>query len=348
MSQLFSYLGSERFINAVEDRIFAAGYERVENVASANIVITFCLFPGEQEEIFFGDSGLVHVLKPGSLLVDLSPSTPTFIREISAVATISDLTMVEAPFVVQDMAAEHAFEKENLVCFAASENDGVEQARDLLDALFCEVHELSVVGAGQLARASYTIQTAAQVVAVMESRALYRESSKSVIGVSFGEPEFSLAITDAARSMLQAIEQERFDGDFTVEMLMAEMLTALMAADDAELILPQAEAAVHLLELLAVIGGSDKAPAALSLTYGDDKECAKHGLDWDRAEKIFGNNADEDAFENFIDMQNFGYSGGNPADSDEDYDDYDDYDEDPDDDYDDFDDPYANLGFSIN
>ncbi len=50
-----------------------------------------------------------------------------------------------------------------------------------------------------------------------------------------------------------------------------------MAADDVELILPQAEAAMHLLELLAVIGGADKAPSSLSLIYGEEADCAAQG-----------------------------------------------------------------------
>ena len=109
---------------------------------------------------------------------------------------------------------------------------------------------------------------------------------------------------------------------------MAELSAAIMAADDAELILPQAEAALHLLELLAVVGGSDKSPAALSLVYGEEEECARYGLDWTRAEEVYGGgHADEDDFE-------LGH------DHDHDFDDYDDYDE-----YG-YDDPYG--GFSNN
>ena len=68
---------------------------------------------------------------------------------------------------------------------------------------------------------------------------------------------------------------------------------ALTAADDVDLILPQAEACLHLLELLAVIGGTDKAPAALALVYGEEKACAEAGLDWTRAEQAYGDAAGE-------------------------------------------------------
>ena len=51
---------------------------------------------------------------------------------------------------------------------------------------------------------------------------------------------------------------------------------------------------MHLLELLAVIGGADKAPAALSLVYGEESACAEAGLDWTRAEQAYGHAEDED------------------------------------------------------
>ena len=100
------------------------------------------------------------------------------------------------------------------------------------------------------------------------------------------------AVSPQAERVLAAINDDRFSGPYTCEMFMAELSAALMAADDVDLILPQAEAAMHLLELLAVIGGSDLTPAALALVYGDEKSCARHGLDWTRAEQAYGDEGD--------------------------------------------------------
>ena len=104
-------------------------------------------------------------------------------------------------------------------------------------------------------------------------------------------PLFSPVSTDP---VVQAVRQKRFAGGYTVEMLLAELSAALMAADDAEIILPQAEATMHLLELLAVIGGADMAPAALSLVYRDEAAGAEAGLDWTRAEQAYGHDHHHD------------------------------------------------------
>ncbi len=50
--------------------------------------------------------------------------TPSFAREVNAVATVSDLVMVEAPLVVDDMVAEPVYARENLSCFVAGEGRG--------------------------------------------------------------------------------------------------------------------------------------------------------------------------------------------------------------------------------
>ena len=101
-------------------------------------------------------------------------------------------------------------------------------------------------------------------------------------------------MTPEAEQVLAAVNEGRFNGTYTVEMLMAELSAALMAADDVDLILPQAEACLHLLELLAVIGGADKAPSALALVYGEEAACAENGLDWTRAEQAFSSEEEDD------------------------------------------------------
>ncbi len=287
MTKAFAYSGDSGFLAAITPRMREAGYVRVSDCASADIAITFCTTQAELEELYFGSEGFVSMMAPGSLLIDFSAATPNFARELSAVAMVSDLVMVEAPLVVDNMVAEDAFARENISCFVAGEEGGIERARELLDLIFSRVVPTGGFGTAQLARAAYSVQVAAQVIAAIEADALYRAFRRSVTGSGLEDAQAG-AITPWAELMMNAVRLGRFEGDYTVEMMLSEMSAALMAADDAELILPQAEAASHLLELLAVIGGADKSPAALSLVYGEEGACAEAGLDWTRAEEVYG------------------------------------------------------------
>ena len=181
------------------------------------------------------------------------------------------------------------------MCLVGGEEDDVEAARPVLDALVGTVQETGGSGSAQLARAAYTLQTSAQIMSAIEADALYRavQRSSAAFGATFGRAG---ATTPEAEQVLAAVNAGRFDGAYTVEMLMSELSAALMAADDVDLILPQAEACLHLLELLAVIGGADKAPSALALVYGEEAACAENGLDWTRAEQAY---ASEEAGEDY-------------------------------------------------
>lgn len=287
MAKAYAYYGNADILAVVAPRLAEAGYQRVENSGAAEVALTYCLTQADLEEAYFGDRGFVSEMAPGSLLIDLSAVAPSFARELGAVAMVSDLSMVEAPLVVADMVSPDAFAKENLSCFAAGEEDAVARAMDVLNAIFGRVHETGGLGTAQLARAAFSLQVAAQVIAAIEADALYRSFRRSVAGSGLGAGHPGAA-TPWAEAMMDAIAEGRFEGPYTVEMFMGELSAALMAADDAELILPQAEATMHLLELLAVIGGAEKSPAALSLIYGDEASCAEAGLDWTRAEQAYG------------------------------------------------------------
>lgn len=229
----------------------------------------------------------MRLAAPGTLLVDLSPTTPTFARELSAVALVHELAMAEAPLVVDDMTAADALgNRDNTACLVAGEKEHVEAARPLLEAFVGRVERVGDAGAAALARAALTLQITAQIVAAVEADALFYavQGAASSVDRIEGRPG---AVSPMAARVLEAIEHDGFEGSYTVEMLMAELAAAMSAADDVDLILPQAEAVVHLLEILAVIGGADSSPTALSLLYREEDAASAYGLDWSRVEEYY-------------------------------------------------------------
>ena len=304
------------------ERLADAGFSRASDVASADIVVTFATSGSALEDLYFGDEGLVTTAAPGSTLVDLSAATPNFAREINAVATVNDLVMVEAPATVRSLVAADAFARENLLGPVATEAELTDEVRRLLDAIFGEVVEVGAPGRAQLLRNTHTLPLAADLVSAIEAVALDDASARSVGALDADQiPLFSPVSADP---VVQAVRQQRYTGDYTAEMLLAELSAALMAADDAEVILPGVEATMHLLELLVVIGGADMAPAALSLVYQDEAAGARAGLDWTRAEQAYGHPASEED-EDWSAYDDEDGCGHDHFREDHDYDDYDDF-----------------------
>lgn len=354
----YAYRGNPGYISAVEGRLADAGFSRVDDVSGAGFVLTFCTSMTVLEDLYFGDEGLVQAADPGTVMIDVSACTPNLAGELSALSAVSDLTMVSAPMVVRNKAASDAFARDNAYCFAGSEGKGVAAAAPLLDVLFGEVLAVDDPGAAQLARAAATMRSTAEIVSAIETVSLFEACSASA---SSGIDALSLvpeAASSEAASVLKAVRDEDFGGEggYTVEMLMSELSAAMMAADDYETILPQTEAAFHLYELLAVIGGSDMSPAALALVYEgesgaddadaygygeegcgcepDECECGEcesghahshgrgkgaHGLDWSRVEQLYGSDAADASMDEFAADEGFGpdFADGDPYDDDD-------------------------------
>ena len=295
MAKIVALFGKEAFVTAASERLKAAGYGISAEAASADIVVSYCETQQQIEDLYFGDEGFVGHLNKGALLVDLSPASPNLARDISSVALVSGLNLVEAPLVVRDITLEQCFGRENLSCFAAGEEDVVTDARDFLDVLVADVTVTGGAGSAQLAKAAHTLQVAARVISTVEANALYHAVHRFSAGE--GVPDaMPAALAPESEGLLKAVQEKRFTSDFTVELFLSEVSAAL-TADDADLIVPQAESALHLLELLAIIGGSDLAVAALSLVFGEDEESRRAGLDWNRANEVYRSHdhGDEDA-----------------------------------------------------
>ena len=288
MADTFAYEGHEGLGVIIGQALEIAGWTRVDDVVDADVVLTYFTNSTAVEDAYFETDGLIKRALPNTLLIDLSPTTPSFARELAAMSTVNDLRFAEAPLIVRDPSAAHPFDSYNLKCLMAGDNEAIlNEAGEVLDAIADDVVRVGIAGRAQLARATCTSQIASQVLAAVEASSLYH---------AFSEPEETIVVfegLDVATGMLSAIAGGRFTGDYTIEMMMGEVTAAIASAEDADLILPQLETAMHLLELLAVIGGSDMAPAALALVYREEQASADAGLDWTRAEGLFESSGHE-------------------------------------------------------
>ncbi len=310
MNPSFFFVGHETVGAYVSRCLEPLGWVRVSDVSQAAVAISYCTSQTALEDAYFDGEGLVKRSKPGTLLIDLSPSTPAFARELSAVATVNDLRPVEAPLSVVDTALPDAFAtSENVMCFVAGEDDDVDEVIDIIETVAATVERTGASGSAQLAKAARTVQAAAFIASAVESEALVRATRSNTTSLD-GFEAIARPAALATASSIAAVSVDAFDGAYTVEMLMAEVAAAMTAADDAELILPQLESVMHLLEVLAVIGGADKAPTALALMYREEAASAAQGLDWTRAEGMFAD-ADHDHDHGYDDEDDdFGIYGG--------------------------------------
>lgn len=309
MPGTFVFIGNMTVGHSITDNLVAAGFMASDSLGSADAVITFCTSQESLEDVYFGSDGVIAKAKPAAYLIDLSSTTPSFAKELNAMAAVSDQHAVEAPLYIHDITVPDAFKsKDNLVVFYGGEDDDFVAVEPYLHAIATEVERCGKAGAGQLMKCSFTLHQVAALVALMESDALCRmtadvstsdESIKRLVSMQM--------VSKPIERLYHAIENKEFASTYSVEVMMCELEGALAAADDIDLIIPQAEAAEYLLQLLSMIGGMDMSPTALSLVYGDESASAQYGLDWSRAEQAYATFGDADECEDHDDYDDDDY-----------------------------------------
>lgn len=294
MAKTFFYMGNERMGAYVEQRLAEIGWQRTEHAGAADAAITYCLTLPKLEDAYFEETGIVHALGTGGLAIDLSPASPSFSRELAAVAAVSDIRCVEAPIVFADQdGGDSAVGPSRISCFAAGETADVEQAMPILNALASSVELTGRAGTAQTAKVLRTVEDVAHLLGRIEREALARAIREKMPNDGWGiVADQASADAESGKHGESPASAQPAAGLYTVEVLVAEVGAALAAGDDVDLILPQLESCTRLVEVFAVIGGLDMTPAALSLAYCDEDEGAKAGLDWKRAQAFYGSEDD--------------------------------------------------------
>lgn len=281
----FVFVGDTNVGSRVSQSLIEGGFSSASSLSDADVVFTYYETQQGLEDLYFDSNGLLQDTKKDALLVDLSPTTPTFAKELYAVACVNDRSTLDAPLVVRDIVEEDAFAtQDNLIMFVGGEENRFEDAKGMLHAIARRVLYLGEPGCGQGAKILATLQRASALIGVIESYATFKNSE-----VVFDAEEAMDTLTSAGCvspvniAYIDAIRNKEFTGSYTIEILMAELVAALTEADDRDHVLPQAEAGFRLLELLALVGGASYNPAALALLFEDEKAAERFGLDWSRA-----------------------------------------------------------------
>ena len=317
MNKTFAFAGDQAVGQVVAGKLQEAGFALAAGLASADYIFTYCLAQSQLEDVYLGSGGAVESAKEGCCLVDLSPSTHTLAKEVYAVARVNELQSLDAPVVLKDPCAHDAFgDPANVMMLVGGEDEAFAQALPLLKAIAGDVRHLGLAGSGQLAKAMCTVQQASALVSLVEARALAKAQGEEAEEALDAAVAAGIA-APCARSVYQAMLDGHFHGTYSCQVMMAELTAVMNGAEEIELVLPQAEACQHLLELFLVVGGADLAVPALSLVYSSDEESASFGLDWSRADDIYEHDHDHD--------HDHGHDHGHHHHHDHGHDDYDAY-----------------------
>jgi len=241
--------------------------------AAAEIVITMLGEPGDVEEIYLGGTprvpvgeGLVDAARPGSLVIDMTTSSPVLAERIATAAAARGIAAIDAPVSGGDVGARNA----TLVIMAGGTPDAFARAEPLFERLGRSATLLGPAGAGQRCKLANQVAVAIGMVAWCEALAHARAGGldpAAVQGVIAGGAAGSWGLANLAPRALAG----DFAPGFLVRHLVKDIRLARQAAEADGVELPGLVVAEQLYELLRDSGAGDAGTQALYALYGAEE-----------------------------------------------------------------------------
>ena len=229
-----------------------------ELAVACDVVITMVGFPQDVEEVYLGQEGLITHARPGTVLVDMTTSTPSLARRIAEEGEKKGIFVVDAPVSGGDIGAKNA----TIAIMVGGKEDVFQAVRPIFEVMGKNIIRQGDAGAGQHTKMCNQIVIASTMMGVCEA-VVYAEKA----GL---DPELVLQSisTGAAGSWsLSNLAPRMINGDFDpgfyIKHFVKDMGIALAEAEAMGFHAPGLELAKSLYQRLIDIGEGDSGTQAL-------------------------------------------------------------------------------------
>lgn len=248
------------------EELVSQGAEWAESVAGlaakSDIVITMVGYPKDVEEVYLSERGLIPNAKAGSILIDMTTSSPLLAKRIFEEAKAKGLKALDAPVSGGDIGARDA----KLMIMVGGEKEVFEEVMPVFQAMGTNIILQGPAGSGQYTKMCNQITIASGMIGVCEAMAYAKKAGldptrvlESISGGAAG----SWSLSNLAPRMIAG----NFAPGFYVKHFIKDMKIALESAKEMGLKLPGLELAKSLYDQLAAQGEENSGTQALYKLY---------------------------------------------------------------------------------
>lgn len=230
--------------------------------AAADVVITIVGFPKDVEEVYLGENGLVRHARPGTLLIDMTTSSPALAERIHEAARARGIGALDAPVSGGDVGAREA----RLSIMVGGDKEDFETALPVLRHMGANIVRQGPAGSGQHTKMANQIAIAAGMLGVCEALAYARKSGldpETVLQSIGGGAAASWSLSNLGPRMLKG----DFAPGFFVKHFIKDMGIAMESARAAGMETPGLDLAHAMYSRLAREGGEDFGTQGLFRLY---------------------------------------------------------------------------------
>ena len=230
--------------------------------AQADFVFTIVGFPADVEETYFGPSGVLAHARRGTMLVDMTTSSPLLARRIAEAAAAKGLAALDAPVSGGDVGAKEA----RLVIMVGGDAAAFACAKPLFEVMGKNIALLGGPGAGQHCKMANQISIASIMMSWCEALTYAQKA-----GLDPARVIESIGGGAAASWSLSNLAPRALRGDyapgFYVKHFLKDMRIALESAEAMKLELPGLVQAKKLYDEVARRGWEDCGTQVLFKLY---------------------------------------------------------------------------------
>jgi 3-hydroxyisobutyrate dehydrogenase len=135
-------------VQAAVDAGASAAASARDTLADAEVVISMLPASRHVEGVYLGDDGILAAIPAGALVIDCSTIAPASARKVSEAAAARGLQMIDAPVSGGTAGAQAG----TLTFIVGGEEDALERARPVLQAMGKNIFHVGASGAGQVAK----------------------------------------------------------------------------------------------------------------------------------------------------------------------------------------------------
>ncbi|WP_353213236.1 NAD(P)-dependent oxidoreductase [Rhodovarius sp.] len=226
--------------------------------AQSDIIITILGFPADVEAVWRGGDGLIANAKPGTLLIDMTTSSPGLAQLLAREAAAHGLGALDAPVSGGEAGARNA----GLSIMLGGDAADLARALSVFETLGKNIRHMGGPGAGQHTKMANQIAIASTLLGVAESIAYARAA-----GLQGGAVLEALGPGAAGSFQLAMLGPKMIAQDFAPGFMLKHFIKdlgiALAEAEGMGLALPGLAQARCLAEMAAATTGDDAGTQAI-------------------------------------------------------------------------------------
>lgn len=206
-----------------------------EVAGKSDVTIVMVSDTPDVEEVVLGKNGVIHGVKPGSVVVDMSTIAPSATRDLASILAKKGIEMLDAPVSGGDIGAIQG----TLSIMVGGKPEVFERVRPVLECMGKTIVYIGGSGAGQVAKACNQIVAGVTIEAVAEALTLARASGVDAAKVRealLGGFAYSKALEVHGKRMLDRV----YKPGFKAKLHQKDMAIVLREAHQLGLSLPAA------------------------------------------------------------------------------------------------------------